>query len=154
MSRALALAAVASLPVHGALVPGRSLGGVHLGETAAQVRVALGSFYGACLGCRTTTWYFTYRKFTSQGLAVELTGGRVSALYTLWQPPGWRAPSGLQLGAVEGQVTTLAGPLEPIPCAGYSALVRVEPAALTAYYIVEGNLWGFGLFGHGGSPCR
>ena len=37
-----------------------------------------------------TTWYFNYRPFDQHGLAVELTDGRVSAVYTLWQPAGWR----------------------------------------------------------------
>ena len=55
--------AAAALPRHGTLVPGRSLGGIRLGEPAAQVRAALGSKFGVCRGCATTTWYFTYRTF-------------------------------------------------------------------------------------------
>ena len=124
MRAALALVAVVastgSLPKAGMLVPGQSLGGVRLGETAAQTRAALGGFYGRCDGCARTTWYFTYGKWTRTGLAVELQGGRVAALYTLWQPPGWHTAAGLRLGAVEGQVTSLAGPVVPVACAGYT----------------------------------
>ncbi len=35
--------ATAALPQRGTLVPGRTLGGVHLGETATDLRAALGS---------------------------------------------------------------------------------------------------------------
>jgi hypothetical protein len=146
--------AAAALPRQGTLVPGRSLGGVRLGETAAEVRAAFGRSYGVCRGCAVPTWYFTYLRFDRRGLAVELTGGRVSAVYTLWQPGGWSAPRGLQLGADQGQVTSLAGPLIPIACTGYDALVRDASHARTAYYVVEGKLWGFGLLRARENPCR
>jgi hypothetical protein len=164
MSRALACAAVAAiclsgpaaaaLPQPGSLVPGRSLAGVHLGEPAGGVRATLGRLYGVCRGCARTTWYFTYRPFEQRGLAVELTRNRVSAVYTLWQPEGWRAPYGLQLGAVQAQVTKLAGALIPVTCTGYEALVSDAHAVRTAYYVVDGKLWGFGLLRAGESPCR
>src|SRR2546423_6352034 len=89
----------AAPPKAGTLVPGRSLGGVRLGETAPKVRAALGDSYGVCRGCAVTTWYFTYRPFDRHGLAVELVGGRVSGVYTLWEPNGWSTPGGLRLGA-------------------------------------------------------
>src|SRR3954451_19920506 len=87
----LAATAAAGLPKAGVLVPGRSLGGVRLGESPRAVRAALGTFYGTCRGCRHRTWYFTYRPFDRHGLAVEFTGRRVSGVYTLWRPSGWHA---------------------------------------------------------------
>jgi hypothetical protein len=151
----LAAPAAAVLPQPGSLVPGRSLAGVHLGEPAAAVRAALGKRYGVCQGCSTTTWYFTYRPFDEKGLAVELMHGRVSAVYTLWQPPGWSARGRLQLGAVQAQVTRFAGALIPVECTGgYEALVSDAHDARTAYYIVDGKLWGFGLVHVLESPCR
>lgn len=141
---------IAALPHAGTFVPGRSLGGVRLGEPAAEVRRALGRDYGLCRGCATTTWYFTYRRFDDQGLAVELTRGRVSAVYTIWQPSGWHTRSGIALGATEGQVTNAVGAVVPVTCSGYTALLR----GASAYFIVGGNLWGFGLFRERGSPCR
>lgn len=131
-------------------MPGRSLGGVRLGEPAAQVRRRLGSDFGLCRGCATTTWYFTYRRFDDKGLAVELTRGRVSAVYTLWQPSGWRARDGLRFGAPEGQVTKAVGAVVPVACNGYTQLV----AGTTVYTIVDGKLWGFGLMPNRASPCR
>jgi hypothetical protein len=154
MRTAFALAAViGALPHAGVLVPGRSLAGVRLGEPAAEVRAALGA-HGVCSGCARTTWYFNYRRFTQPGLAVELSGGRVSAVYTIWRPSGWHGPSGLALGAVEGQVTKLAGRVVPVACPDYTALVRDAAGARTVYYVVNGKLWGFGLMRAGASPCR
>ena len=164
MSRALACAVLtagclaapsaATLPHAGTLVPGRSLGGVRVGEPAAVVRAALGRGYGVCQGCSRTTWYFTYRLFDQHGLAVELTSGRVSAVYTLWQPDGWHAARGLQLGAVQAQVTKLVGLTVPVTCTGYDALVSDRGSTRTAYYVVDGKLWGFGLLRAHASPCR
>jgi hypothetical protein len=163
MRRALVCALVAACtcasasaapPRAGVLVPGRALGGIHLGDTAATVRARLGHDYGVCRGCTTTTWYFTYKPFTQKGLAVELTRGRVSAVYTVWQPDGWHAPKGLRLGAVEEQVNALAGPLVPLVCSGYDALTRDDGTVRTAYYVLNGKLWGFGLLRRNANPCR
>jgi hypothetical protein len=143
-------ALIAALPVAAAFVPGRSLAGVRLGEPAAQVRAHLGTGYGVCRGCATTTWYFTYRRFDDRGLGVELTRGRVSAVYTLWRPEGWHGTNGLRLDAAEGTVTARAGGVVPVSCSGYTALV----AGTSAYLIVDGRLWGFALFRRGASPCR
>jgi hypothetical protein len=164
MSRVVACAAIgllcfagtaaAALPPAGTLVPATSLGGVRIGETQADVRAGLGRSYGVCRGCAQTTWYFTYRAFERRGLAVEFAGRRVSAVYTLWQPRGWTARGGLALGSVEGQVTASTGSLIPIACTGYTALVRDGRAARTAYYVVAGRLWGFGLLAPRQAPCR
>lgn len=135
-------------------MPGVSLGGVRPQDTSARVRAQLGTFYGVCRGCSHRTWYFTYRPFDRRGLAVELGRGRVSAVYTLWQPAGWRSAQGLELGVAEAVVTTLTGTLLPVSCNGYRALVRDSGRIRTAYYIAGGRLWGFGLFGARESPCR
>jgi hypothetical protein len=131
-------------------VPGRSLGGVRLGEPAAEVRRHLGTRYGVCRGCATTTWYFTYKPFDDRGLGVELTRGRVSAVYTLWQPAGWKTPGGLTFGAPEATVTAAAPGAVPVACLGYTQLMKGG----SAYEIVNGSLYGFGLFRERASPCR
>jgi hypothetical protein len=119
---------------------------VRLGDTAAAVRARLGREYGVCRGCTTATWYFTYRRFDDRGLAVELTAGRVSAVYTLWRPPGWKDSRGVQLGAPDGRV----GAGVPVVCTGYEAIVR----GTSVYYILDRKVWGFGLIRRGRSPCR
>lgn len=150
----LAAPAAAGLPRAGALVPGRSLGGVRLGEPAGAVRAALGPLYGVCRGCSQRTWYFTYRAFDEHGLAVELERGKVSAVYTLWRPRSWHAPHGLRLGARSRVVHARAGTLLTIACDGYDALVADTARARTVYYLHDGRLWGFGLFRSGAEPCR
>jgi hypothetical protein len=146
--------AAAGLPKAGALLPGRSLGGVRLGETPQAVRTVLGHFYGICRGCSRPTWYFTYRAFKEQGLAVEFERGRVSGVYTLWRPVGWHAPHGLRFGATPLTVHDRVGTLHTITCRSYVALVRDSVHARTAYYLFEGRLWGFGLFRPDATPCR
>lgn len=154
LTLAAAAPAAAGLPRAGTLVPGSSLGGVRLGEPAARVRASLGGSYGVCRGCVVPTWYFTYRAFEQQGLGVELAGGRVSAVYTLWQPAGWRGPKGLVLGTSEETVNGRLGALLPIACSGYAALVQDRAGARTAYYVRSGRLWGFGLLRAKANPCR
>jgi hypothetical protein len=150
----LAATATAGLPRAGALVPGRSLGGVRLGESPQAVLAALGRFYGDCRGCTRPTWYFTYRAFDKHGLAVEFDKGRVSGVYTLWHPAGWRAPHGLRFGATPLQVHQRVRTLRTITCSGYDALVRDSAHARTVYYLSAARLWGFGLFRRGAPPCR
>ena len=150
----LAASAAAGLPKAGALVPGRSLGGIRLGEKPRSVLSALGRFYGVCSDCGRRTWYFTYRPFGKTGLAVEFEHGGVSALYTLWRPQGWHAPHGLRFGATPLTVHQRVGTLRTITCRRYVALVRDSAHARTAYYLYGGRLWGFGLFRRGATPCR
>jgi hypothetical protein len=151
---AFAAAAAAGLPKAGRLVPGKSLGGVRLGESPRGVRTALGTFYGTCRGCRHRTWYFTYHPFARQGLGVEFTRSRVSAVYTLWRPNGWHAPHKLGFGSPVLAVHQLTRAAKTVTCSGYDALVRDTAHARTAYYLFDGKLWGFGLFRRGDSPCR
>ncbi|HEY3551331.1 MAG TPA: hypothetical protein VGK69_09815 [Gaiellaceae bacterium] len=150
----LAAPAAAGLPKAGRLVPGRSLGGIRLGESPRAVRAALGAFYGACRGCSRRTWYFTYRPFEKQGLAVEFTRGRVSGVYTLWRPTGWHAQHRLGFGSTPLAVHALVGSTQTVVCRGYEALAQDRAHTRTVYYLLDGRLWGFGLFRRGVSPCR
>ena len=59
----------------------------------------------------------------AEGLAVELTRGRVSAVYTSGSPRVARA-GGPAARRGRGAGTTLAGPLVPLVCSGYDALTR------------------------------
>jgi hypothetical protein len=150
----LALPAAAAPPRAGVLVPGRSLGGLELGATPAQVRAAWGSTFGRCRDCRHTTWYFNLRPFRPQGAGVEFRRGRVVAVFTLSQPPGWRTSRGIALGENVARVTAVYGALARTECGLYSAFTLPSRAEVTAFYVRDGALWGFGLSRKGIPVCR
>jgi hypothetical protein len=149
----LAVALALALPQHGVLVPGRSLGGVRLGMTQAEVADAWGTSYGRCRGCKRTTWYFNYEKFHAEGAAVRFRRGRVDAVWTLWKPQGWRAGP-LTLGAPAAEITSRYGALVSVPCGSYEARVLTRGSVTTVFYVYGGKLWGFGLNPSRGSPCH
>ena len=151
--RLLAIVA-ALLPQQGVLVPGKSLAGVRLGATPAQVTKAWGRVHGTCRGCAHTTWYFTYAQFDRHGVGVEFRRGRAVALFTLWQPTGWRTSNGLTLGAAAGEVTRLYGALGRTRCKSYTAFTQSRRADVTAFYVSAETLWGFALMRPQVPVCR
>jgi len=153
-SLALAAPAAAAPPGAGVLVPGRSLGGIELGATKAEVERRWGRAYGVCRGCPNETWYFNYFAFQPRGAGVELRDGRVAAVFTLYQPSGWRTTRGLTLGDSVARVTSLYGALVRRECGGYSVLVLPGRGATTGFYVLDDRLWAFGLSRPGVPVCR
>jgi hypothetical protein len=150
----LAAAAQSAPPPAGILVPGRSLGGIRLGMTPAQVERAWGRSYGVCRGCRDRTWYFNYRPFAPQGAGVSFRRSRAAAVFTLWSPPGWRTSDGLRLGDGADRVNRRYRPLRRRQCLGYAVLALRRRGVVTDFYVVNGALWGFGLRRPRIPPCR
>src|SRR5687767_8268793 len=87
---AAASTAAAGPPGAGVLVPGRSLGGLRLGMTLAQVEAAWGRAYGRCRSCARPTLFFNLYAHRPEGAGVELRRGRVSTVFTLWAPGAWQ----------------------------------------------------------------
>jgi hypothetical protein len=156
IAAALALAApvAAAPPAAGVLIPGHSLGGIELGVTKAQVERRWGRAYGVCRGCAQETWYFNYFAFQPRGAGVEFRAGRVAAVFTLYQPAGWRTTRGLVLGDFVARVTALYGALVRRECGGYAALVLPGRGVRTAFYVLDDRLWAFGLARDGLPLCR
>ena len=155
ISLAATSATAAAPPRAGLLVPGRTLGGVALAATPAQVTAAWGRRHGVCRGCRERTWYFNYDRFDPQGAAVEFRAGRAVALYTLWSPLGWRTTKGLRLSDDAARITTLYGALLRTDCSGYYALtLRSGHSAVTAFYVVGEKVWAFALLRPNVPICR
>jgi hypothetical protein len=144
----------AAPPRNGVLVPGKSLGGLRLGMTKAQVRAAWGPTYGVCRGCIELTWYFTYRRGRPEGAGVQFHQGRVDAIFTHWQPRGWRTSSGIPIGAPIEVVTSRYGALPRTQCATYAELTLAGRGAVTSFYIVNEEVWGFGLATPHVGACR
>ena len=151
---AVALAAVLALPQPGVFVPGKSLGGMRLGATEAQLRAAWGPRVGVCRGCPNRTLYFTYGKFEQVGTGAELRRGRAVALFTLWVPTGWRTNRGLVLGDSPVSVNGIYGALPRVECGHYYALVLRRGGVVSAFYFKGDTLWAFGLMRRSVPVCR
>lgn len=149
----LGLALALLLPHRGELVPWRSLGGVGIGMTHAQVERVWGTNHGRCRGCAQETWYYNYRRFQPQGAAVRFHKGRADAVWTLWQPDGWHVGD-LALGAAEQEVTKRYVAALTVPCGSYTALVLTQRRVTTAFYVYANELWGFGLNRSTVTACR
>lgn len=156
---ALALGSIAAQPTvaaprAGVLVPGKSLGGLALGATPAQVRAAWGPRHGTCRGCRAPTWYFNFARFEPEGAGVSFRGGRAVALFTLWAPKGWRTDRGLKIGDDASRATTLYRGLVRITCGTYYAWTLNHANAVTSVYVHDEKVWGFGLSRPREPVCR
>jgi hypothetical protein len=158
----LAVALVAALaartsaaapPDAGVLVPGRSLGGVTLGASFDDVVAAWGRAYGRCRGCPAETLYFNRFAFRPEGAGVELRRGRVVAVFTLWAPAGWRTAQGLTIGEPELRLRSTYTPLERTACRGYEAFALPGSGPRSIVYVVDGDVWGFGLLARGHAVC-
>jgi len=150
---AVAVPAAAEPPAGGLFRPGRSVAGVELGMTKAQVLARWGDRHGVCRDCTRTTWYFNERPFRPQGMGAVFERGRVVHAFTVWQPEQWRTPEGLELGAPGGEIGATYGELTERRCAGYTALVRDHAASRSVFYVYEDEAWGFGLARAGANPC-
>ncbi len=151
---AVASPAAAALPQPGVLVPGTSLGGIRLGMTQEQVRAVWGSRFGVCRRCAEPTWYYTYRPHRPEGAGVVFRRGRVSAVFTHWAPAGWRTTNGIRIGDSIANVIRRHGPLPRTQCSTYSVLTAVRRGAVTAFYVVDEEVWGLGLTSARLPACR
>jgi hypothetical protein len=149
-----AAAAAAAPPKAGVVVPGKSLGGLALGATRAQVRAAWGSRFGVCRDCRERTWYFNLRRWMPQGAGVAFRRGRVVALFTVWSPRGWHTDRGLRIGDPAARIAGLYGPLLRVDCGTYAVLTLPRGRTKTSFYVVDEQVWGFGLSRLAEPACR
>jgi hypothetical protein len=142
-----------ALAMHGpkVLVPGTSLGGIRIGDRPARVTELWGPRHGVCRDCSETTWFFNERPFQPQGFAVAFRQQRVVAIFTLWQPTGWRTSSGLGTGDSLAAVTATYGALPRVPCPGYDTYLLGRN---TRIYVRDDVVWGFGLTRAGAATCR
>jgi hypothetical protein len=147
-------AAAAERPRGGILVPGVSFDGLRLGASEAAIKARWGTRFGRCRDCARTTWYFNERPFRREGVGVELRRGRAVAFFTLWRPRGWGTSRNLRLGVPVARVTQAYGALPRLECGGYYALTMETAHTLTAFYVVDGELWGFGLMRRNVPACR
>ena len=149
----LVLPAAATPPDPARFEPGKSLAGIRLGMTGGEVLKAWGKRHGVCRSCPDKTWYFNYTPFTPQGSGVVFRDGRVTHVFTVWRPPGWRTAEGLALGAPASDVSRIYGSLDRRSCTGYYALLKPGKRGDSAFYVFRDKVWGFGLTLPNASPC-
>ena len=144
--------AATTLPLRGVLVPGKSLAGVALGDSAASVKGRWGTSYRICKSCNEKTsgretWFYTYlRDAQSLGVAVNFNRrGNVVAVFTLGSPAGWRTQEGLLLGEQIDRIKDLYGSLTWRVCIGYGALSMRRPGVVTSIYTTGEAVYGFAL---------
>jgi hypothetical protein len=152
----LAPPAAPTLRRAGVVVPGKRFGGLELGATRADVRAAWGSRFGSCRGCDSQTWYYNFRPFEPEGVAVSFRRGRAVAFFTLWAPPGWRTDRGLRIGDGATRLFTTYRVLVRVPCgtSPYFVYTSRTNGATTAFYVRSEKIWAFGLSHPDVSPCR
>jgi len=145
----------AFLPPHGVLISGKSLAGIRLGATPADVEATWGNQYNVCDGCKLTTWYYTYpAKTVGAGVMFDQTN-HVVAVFTLGQPAGWRTQKGLWLGAdVHDLVAMYDGPhMAYKACIGFTALSSRSGAVITSIFTQAEQVYGFALTSPGAPVC-
>jgi hypothetical protein len=146
--------AAAAPPAAGIVAPGKSLGGLSLGVTRAHVRAAWGSRHGVCRDCREQTWYFNLHRFEPQGAGVAFRRGRVVALFTMWSPQGWHTDRDLAIGDPAARIAGLYGPLLRVNCGTYAVMTLRRGRTKTSFYVVDEQVWGFGLSRLAEPNCR
>jgi hypothetical protein len=153
--------AAVTLPLRGVLVPGKTLAGVGLGDSVANVRRVWGGSYRICKSCNERssgreTWFYTYlRDAQSLGAAVTFNKrGKVVAVFTLGSPAGWRTQEGLLLGEQIDRVVDLYGHLKWRVCIGYGALSMNKPGIVTSIYTNGEAVYGFALTAPNEPVCQ
>jgi len=143
-----------ALPTRGVLTPGKSLGGVKLGDTQAAVRARWGRAYTRCAVCRRPTWLYTYPSGGPRGAAVTFRNGRVAAVFTLGVPRGWRTTRGVFLGDPADKVQAVYGSLPWSRCIGYGALSIRRTGVVSSIYTYGESVYGFALTRPGDPVCQ
>jgi hypothetical protein len=144
--------AASSLPARGVLTPGKSLGGIRIGMTMAQVKATWGTNYKLCPRSQycpnsktDQVWYFIYERGEPLGAGVRFRHGRVSAVFTLGSPQGWHTLQGLGVGQQIDKANELYGQLAWHVCIGYGAMSMRNGNTVTSIYTSGEAVYGFAL---------
>ena len=149
-----------SFPTTGVLTPGVSLAGVRIGFTAGQVIRRWGRNYAVCPRSQCTgsgtVWYFVYQRGEPLGAAVRFDrAGKVTAVFTLGSPTGWRTADGLLIGQGVSDAQRMYGSnLAWSVCLGYGAMSMRNATAVTSIYTYGEIVYGFALTSPGTPVCQ
>jgi hypothetical protein len=143
-ARAVARAPQPALPKQGVLVPGRSLAGVKLGDSAETVRRLWGQHFVVCDTCEPMTWFYLYATGDPVGAGVTFRRGRVTAVFTLGMALGWRSASGVRVGQLlDTNDPDADGSWEM--CSGFAVRSQPSERAVTSILTLGPAVYGFSL---------
>jgi hypothetical protein len=145
----------ANFPTRGKVVPGKTIGGISLGMTEAQVKAHWGANYkiGPNVGAGFTTWLYVYKGAEPLGAAVKFQANKVVAVFTLGSPAGWGL-TGAMMGDPISNVYNLFGSTGQANCIGYDALTVRIGTSTTAFYSAAGVIYGYALTAPSQSACQ
>jgi len=145
----------ATLPTRGVLVPNKSLGGIRLGDTQQRVLERWGANYELCTICDERTWLYMVDDRNLVGAAVSFRGSRVSSVFTLGAPEGWRTSRGVMLLEDMKKVESTYGVLTWTTCTGYAALSMAPRSGVVTSIFTDGQvIYGFALTRAADPVCR
>ena len=158
---ALPAHAVGVVPQHGIFVVEKTLAGVGLGYTQAQVKQRWGSLYTLCTTkplCSTTqpVWLFIPPIGEPLGVGVRFRNGKTVAVFTLGTPGvnplssgglgGWKTAQGLSMfDPVTTIYTDYPAATISTQCVLYNALSMRAGNVTSSFYISSGTVYGFAL---------
>ena len=76
---------------------------------------------------------------------MSFRSGRVSAVFTLGVPRGWRTSRGVALGDPADKVLRVYGALPWSRCIGYGAVSIRRPGVVSSIYTFGESVYGFAL---------
>jgi hypothetical protein len=144
------------LPSRGVLIPGKSLGGVSLGQTQTKVRALWGGRFTECEKsfCKDPTWLYFYATGEPLGAATRFRKDKVVAVFTLGATTGWKTSNGLKIADPASRVYELYGSPRYTKCIGYEALSVTQGGVVTSFYLTSGVIYGFALTVPGLTVCQ
>jgi hypothetical protein len=124
------------------LVPGKSLGGIRLGDSGAKVLALWGRDYSRLPG-RPMTWLYMSPTGDPYGAGVSFRDGKVTAIFTLGGIEGWRRSDGLRVGQLFSKFNDPKG--KTTACNGYGAISSHRADAVTSILTNGQSVYGFAL---------
>ena len=162
--------ATGTIPQRGIFIVGKTLAGVGLGYTQAQVKTHWGAGYTLCTVKPLCTasqpvWLFEYHIGEPLGVAVRFRNGKTVSVFTLGavgvQPlsagggGGWKTAEGLHITDPVSNIYSLySNATIDTQCVYYGAISIKQPGVISSFYTASGTVYGFALTAPGEPICN